>query len=533
MLKALIRTRLQALFSGIFRRGGRKKKASVGMKVLLSLLMFYIVACFFWLFGGIFTQICRPFFAAGIGWFYFGFAGLMAFALMFIGSVFATQTQIYEAKDNDLLLSMPIPPSYILISRMLMLLIMNLLFELLVVLPAVAVYIIGGMTVTFVGAIIFAAVFFLLPLLSFSLSGGIGWMLAVASSKVRNKSLVTTVLSLLFLAAYFYLYSRMNEYIKTLIVSGTAIASKVRGAAAPVYWLGSAIAEHNGRSLLLFALCSVVPFLAVTFILAKSFIKIATERHGSAKIIYRERTMKVSGQKAALLKRELRHFVSSPMYMMNAALGVVFIVIAGVLLIIKKDDAESLLAQIPGLRGYVGIYAVAAMCLISCTNIVSAPSVSLEGKSIWIVRSMPVPTADVLMAKVWMHVSVCLPAVLFTSVTAAVVLKLQPVMMVFMIITPALMTVFGGLFGVAANLKFPKMDWISETVAVKQSISVILSMFGTAAAVLLPGLAYIFLASGYVSDEVYTVIFTSILIVFCLLLYRWISTKGTKIFENL
>lgn len=533
MLKALIRTRLQALFSGIFRIGGRKKKVSLGMKVLFGLLMFYVVACFFGIFGGMFAQICKPFYAAGIGWFYFGFAGLLAFALMFIGSVFSTQTQIYEAKDNDLLLSMPIPPGYILISRMLMLIIMNLFFEFLVVLPAAAVYILGGMPVTFVGAVIFAAVFFLLPLLSFALSGVIGWILAIASSKVRNKSLVTTALSLLFLAAYFYFYSRMNEYIQTLIVSGTAIASKVRGAAAPVYWLGSAITDHDGRSLILFALCSAIPFLAVTFVLSKSFIKITTTRQGAAKIKYRERTMKVSGQKSALLKRELSHFVSSPMYMMNAALGVVFIVIAGVFLIIKKDAAELLLAQIPALRGYVGISAVAAMCLISCTNIVSAPSVSLEGKSLWIVRSMPVPTFDVLMAKVRMHVTVCLPAVLFTSVVAALVLKLSPVMMALVVVTPALMTLFGGLFGVAVNLRFPKMDWISETIAVKQSLSVLLSMFGTAATVLLPGLIYIFLASRYLSDEVYTALFTALLIIFCFMLYRWISVKGTKMFEKL
>ena len=46
----------------------------------------------------------------------FATAGLMALGLSVFGSVFATQSQIYDAKDNGLLLSMPIPPRTILLS---------------------------------------------------------------------------------------------------------------------------------------------------------------------------------------------------------------------------------------------------------------------------------------------------------------------------------------------------------------------------------------------------------------------------------
>jgi ABC-2 type transport system permease protein len=58
------------------------------------------------------------------------------FAMMFIGSIFAAKAQLYEAKDNELLLSMPIPPSAILASRMLTLLLINLAFDLMIAVPA-------------------------------------------------------------------------------------------------------------------------------------------------------------------------------------------------------------------------------------------------------------------------------------------------------------------------------------------------------------------------------------------------------------
>ena len=35
---------------------------------------------------------------------------MMALTLSFVGSVFATQNQLYDANDNEFLLSMPIPP---------------------------------------------------------------------------------------------------------------------------------------------------------------------------------------------------------------------------------------------------------------------------------------------------------------------------------------------------------------------------------------------------------------------------------------
>jgi ABC-2 type transport system permease protein len=88
------------------------------------------------MFGGLFKSICVPLASAGFGWLYFALAGLMAFALSFIGSVFTAQQQLFSAKDNDLLLAMPIPPAYILGSRMLMLYVLNLFMEILVIGPA-------------------------------------------------------------------------------------------------------------------------------------------------------------------------------------------------------------------------------------------------------------------------------------------------------------------------------------------------------------------------------------------------------------
>ena len=55
--------------------------------------------------------------------------------------MFTAKAQLFEARDNELLLSMPIKPSAILASRMVSLLLLNLGFELLVAIPAVSYFI--------------------------------------------------------------------------------------------------------------------------------------------------------------------------------------------------------------------------------------------------------------------------------------------------------------------------------------------------------------------------------------------------------
>ena len=66
--------------------------------------------------------------------------GLMAVFLGAFGSVFNTYSGLYLAKDNDLLLSMPIPVRIIMASRLLSVYLMGLMYSGVVILPAIIVY---------------------------------------------------------------------------------------------------------------------------------------------------------------------------------------------------------------------------------------------------------------------------------------------------------------------------------------------------------------------------------------------------------
>ena len=308
MFKALLKSRLLA-YAMWFTGGSRTKKRSKGRSIGFALLMLYAFGCLAFLFGMYFSELAGPFSAAGIGWFYFALMGLAAFAVMFIFSAFMAKAQLFEAKDNELLLSMPIPPRLILASRMVSLLVYNLIFGLLVIVPALVVWLrVAPLPV--MGVIAFLLVALGLPLLACACSSLLGWLLALITARVRRKSLVTTVFSLLFLAAYFYGYNKLMAVVQQLAVTGVQTAAQWRSAA-PLYWLGDAIANGNVLHLLLTVLLCLAVFAVVYAVLSAFFLRITTTKHALAKIEYREKSLKVSGARQALLRREWKRLLSS------------------------------------------------------------------------------------------------------------------------------------------------------------------------------------------------------------------------------
>lgn len=533
MLKALLKTRVAALFYSLFRGSRRKKPMSLAAKIGAGLLAVYVIGCMFWVFGMLWVNMCEPFYRLGLSWLYFALVGIVAVAVCFVGSVFMAQKQIFSAKDNDLLLSMPITPFAIIASRMLMLLLLNYMIEALVVLPAAFVWC-YSLPVNALGAVIFVFAFILLPLLPLTLSCLFGWLIeAIASRLPRGKNTLVMLLSIAFLAAYFLVYSKMQEYIGALIANGAAVADAVAKAAPPFYWLGDAVASQNGVSLLLFVLCCVAPFALACWLIARSFISIATRKVSGVKRVYRATAMKVGNADGALLTKELRHFVSNAMYMLNAGIGLVMLLIGCVALIVKKDAVYTLFGQMGLSAPLLPALLCVTQSFILAMVYISAPSISLEGKTLWIAQSLPVPTYSILRSKVRMHFYIALPFSLVSSVALVLIAGASGLMIPVMLVLPALLCLVVAQLGLVINLRFPKFDWTSEVVAVKQSMSVIVAMLANWGVVILPVILYVVLPKGFLSVELYMALWTLLFIPIALLLDKLLHGWGVRTFEEL
>lgn len=533
MLLTLVKIRAKALLSGLF--ADSRKKTSKGRKILYSLLLLYALVVFMGLFGYIFAQICDVFVASGLGWLYFALMGLMIFLLCFIGSVFATQNQIFEAKDNEMLLAMPVRPRDILMSRMISLLGLNLIMELVVLIPGAAVFIYKqGIGIS--GGIILVVSAILLPFMVMAVSALAGWLIALISSRMRRKNAVVTVLTVVMFMAYMYVCFMWQRYVNVLLENGEAIGDAVKRALPPFYHLGTGIFEGSFVSLLIFAAFAIVPFAAVYFIIASSFVKIATTNRGRKKIEYKAKAMKVSGQKAALVKKEMTHFFGSPSYMFNAGIGLVFmpVVAAIVWYQMRKDDISMIVSLIDPDGSLAGAAVCGILGILASMVTISAPSISVEGKTMWILKSLPVSESDAIMTKAWAHVVLSMPCVLLSAAIYEVALDMDVTGRIMVIVYPAVMTVFFALLGLLLNLRFPKFDWINEAVAVKQSMSVFITvLLGMILSIAPVVLYFLAIRKTELSAGVYVIIVTAVFAVLSAALYAAIKKQGVKMWNEM
>lgn len=529
MFKALLRTQFASVWAALTRNStGAKKKKSTGKAVLVGILFIYIVGCFFFMFGGMFYALAQPLNMLGLEWFYFALAGIVAAALCFIGSVFMAQQQLFNAKDNELLLSMPIPPAYILGSRMTALLLVNYAFELVVFIPAGVVWCMQ-LPVTALGIVSFVLVCLLLPFLVLSFTCLFAWVLALISARMRYKTVITFVLSLGFLGVYMYAVMNLQNYLMALLESSSQMASSVEAYAFPAYALGRAIANGDMLMLLGFAACCIVPFIIVCALLSRFFSSVTTRR-ASVRIKYKRTQLKAAGAMSALLGKELRRFSSNSMIILNSALGSVFLIIMGVAALIYREDLMQVLGLIPG-DGMLAGMAVLALSFMGAMDYISSATISLEGKSLWIPKTIPVPVRTILMSKVLLNVVISLPATLIASVCVAAALPMTALERLLVVLIPCIVAVFISLYGVVINLRFPKFDYINEVSVVKNSMSVMICLFSSWGILLAPTLLYMFLLGDLMGMTAYLGICTVLLLAACALLYAKLCRSEERFME--
>jgi len=533
MLKVMLKKQFLELFSRMFRRSAMGKRAGKGNILLYAALFLYLFGAMAFLFYNMADAFCSVLCLNGLTWLYFALISLVATTLGVIGSVFSAYSALYQAKDNEFLLSMPIPPRVILISRMITVYLMAFLFEALAWIPACAVY---ALKVEFsVPALLAQFVLLLfLPLLSTVLSCFLGWIIALIFAHVKHSQAVTLIFSLAFLGAYFYFYPKLLSSFSKILASLGSLAPTVKSFLYPFYHLGLG-AQGNFLSLLLFAFFALF-LIAVTFaVLSSGFLKLATTRKGIEKVKYTAQRVKAASSDTALLRKEFSRFTGSASYMLNGALGVVFLLVLPIFALIKQDYLDTLSGQLSMLGDFTP-FIPSVLCVLICSmasmNIITAPSISLEGKTIWLVRSLPVLPHQVFRAKLLLHLIIVAPPTLFCSLTLSLVMQLSPLSTLLVCIVPLLFVFLCALFGLFAGLNHPNLDWNNEIIVIKQSLSTFLAMMVPWGLLILLGVICYLLRS-LLSPTLFLIPVGFLFLLLSSILAHWLRTRGEKIFSSL
>lgn len=126
------------------------------------------------------------------------------------------------------------------------------------------------------------------------------------------------------------------------------------------------------------------------------------------------------------------------------------------------------------------------LCLLSAMNDTTAPSVSLEGKQLWLAQSLPVSPWQVLRAKLRLQLLITIPPMLLCLVCLLAVYPGSPLELLFIAVTALSYALLMALLGLFLGLKMPNLSWTNEVVPIKQSACVALSLFSGWAVAMIP-----------------------------------------------
>lgn len=443
MLKTLLKKQMAEIFRNYFydpkKNKMRSRGATIAYIALYALLMVGLLGGMFALMA---VGLCGPLVEGGMGWLYYLLMGLIAVFLGTFGSVFSTYSSLYLSKDNDLLLSLPIPVRCVMASRLLGVYLLGLMYAAVVIVPGVIVYWLTA------------------PVTAGTIVGGVLMVLIV--------SVIVMVLSCL---------------------------------------LG--------------------------WVVARSFLKIATATGSVKKVRFEHRAVRAQSVQRALFGKELRRFTASPNYMLNCGLGILMLPVAGIVLLIKGGALGRMLADVfSGNVGVVPVLMCAAVCLLASMNDMAAPAVSLEGRNLWLVQSLPVVPWQALRAKLDVQLVLTGVPVLFCALCMVIVLPGSVLEKVLLVIVALLYTLLSALAALALGLKMPNLTWTNETTPIKQSGCVMLSLFANWFYALALGGLY-FLCGNALSAAVYLAIFAVVTAAGSALLLHWVKQRGARIFAAL
>ena len=458
---AVLKVSVQSmLLSSTNSRGRSRKRAATGLGAAA------VIACLALYLSGFYSymlmQALAPASMEALVFILMGVAALVG-GLLF--TTFAVKGVVFGGKDNDLLLSMPVSSTLLMASRVTAIYLENLLFSAFVLLPAGAVCTVmtqsgAGRSLLFWVRLVMAAL--ALPLLDTALSVLLGALAAFLSARVSRGALGQNIVMGLFLAAVLWFSFRLNGMIGSLAANAAGVKESLAWAA-PLLWMGEGIMGDWGL-LLAFAARS-----------AQSDYKLSAQS--------------ASGQKKALLRKEAQRFFGTPMYFWNAGMGLIMLLAAGAAsLVMRGKLADFVELAGEGLPLLPMAAAVIGFCLCTCP--IAAPSVSLEGKYLWILREAPVTEGALLWIKVGFQLLLTAPCAVIAGVCLSAALGFTLWQGAVLLLAAVLFAVGHAAFGMLMGLCFPRLDAVNETVIIKQSLAVTLSMFVPMAALGAAGALY-------------------------------------------
>lgn len=444
-------------------------------------------------------------------------------------NIFKINGTLFHFRDYDLLMSLPIKKGIVILSKLVIIYITNLLMVLIFMIPTYIVYI-SNVSTNIIFHILYFITLFIIPLVPIIISTIIGTIITSISSRFKKKNLMNMILSICLVFGIFYLsYGLENSNPTDLANIGKSMVNVFNQMYPLTNLYTDIITKSNITSLILFILIPTVLFYLFIVIINKFFNKINNNLSRTVtKNKYKLTKSRVSKPIISLYKKELKRYFSSANYVLNTAIGPIMLTIAVFALMFTGTDKVDALIGIEGLaKTFInqGPLVLGAFCAVTCTT---ASSISLEGKNLWIIKSLPIEPIKIFISKIMVNLTILIPTIIINATILSIYLKVSFSSYLLMIITPITYSLFISQLGILINVYFPIFDWKNEIRVIKQSMATILTLFISFIIALMP-----FNLNNNLNNNLYILLITFSMVLLNIILYILLNTICTKKFKKL
>ena len=456
--------------------------------------------------------------------------------------IYKTGPLIFNCKDDQLLLSLPIKRRTVLFVRVFKFYVFELIFNSLFMLPIVIAYIRWVPNLSFSYFLTSFIVLLLLPIIPIVISCILGVITSSISSRFKHKNIMQIVVSMMYIVFILYVTYNMDNIFNFITKYSTSINDVITKIYYPAGIYAKLVTNFNMMDLLIFIVINISIFIISMFVLSKFYFKInsrlkkviTTSKVKTKNLVIKSRT-KVN----SLIRKELNTFIETPVLVINSAFALVLFIVASIIVYIKFDSIITMITSnkelnlsIDLIMNNKSILIFMLLAISSYMTSITNSLISLEGRNINILKSLPVKPKTILMSKIYSCLLITTPVMLIGDIILFVKLKISVFEMVLIILLSILVPLVSHFIGLIVNLKYPKLDAENSAEIVKQSASSFISvMIGML--LLIITIVIIIKVVGSISSISILLISVIIYILINTMLYLYLINKSVKEFNNL
>ena len=392
-------------------------------------------------------------------------------SLGFLFGFFQAQGYLFQYKDFDLLGTLPISQKVIVAAKLTMMLVFVYLFAMIMVLPTYGVWWYFS-NPSIIQLLLFIPMYLVTPIPLMLLGSFISYGIRKLTQRLIRANVLQTIFSVLFIISFASFSYGFNQWVpSSMLVWFESI--DVFGD-----WFIDAITNLALLPFLGFMAIHGLILYGFIWFMSQPLLSMNQQRTIGPKIEYIKIPIKTMSIYRHLLVKEWHRFIGTSIYFINTGFGLVMLLAATLVALffpILMGDLNRTLT----LMGIHPIWLIFAVVGFSLSTVYTpAVSLSLEGKNLAMLKTLPIPALTIFKAKIGFNLWLTLPVVLLTTLIALTIFSLTWIEAMLALVMLMLLAILLSIFFLYLNLFFPRFDYHHEVEVVKQSLAALLAVFG-------------------------------------------------------